>query len=353
MIWQDIKTMTLTFSLALATGWLFFQIGFPAPYLMGSLFGVWLTGALIKPLSPYLGVARWFHIPVVLGLGVLIGGAFGDDILSKLGHWWDTVLLMLFTTIGVSVVSYQFLRHYCGYDKILSYFCCVPGGQAEAIIMARDLVEKDYVVALFHLVRVFIVFVSTPFLLAVIEGQSAVARSNDMLVAMPSLMDLPASDIMAFFVMAIGGYGFARVIKMPMAHLLGPLSVSSVAHYLGVVELPRVNEFVILAQLVIGGGIGARLSKVAFKELFGYFKMAVLNTMIVLTGYVSVAVFITVIYDTSFLEIWMAFVPGGLYEVTLLALVFGFDVAFIAFHHTTRVLLIFFTLPVFAKKLRS
>ena len=289
----------------------------------------------------------------MLGLGVLVGGAFGDDIIGKLWQWWDTVLLMLFTTIAVSALSYQFLRRYCGYDKILSYFCCVPGGQAEAIILARDLVEKDYVVALFHLIRVFIVFVSTPLLLAVIEGQSAVDRSNDMLVAMPSLMDLPASDILAFFVLALGGYAFARLIKMPMAHLLGPLSLSSLAHYLGMVELPRVNEFVILAQLVIGGGIGARLSKVAFRELFSYFKMAVLNTMIVLTGYVSVAVFITVIYDASFLEIWMAFVPGGLYEVTLLALVFGFDVAFIAFHHTTRVLLIFFTLPAFAKRLSS
>jgi uncharacterized membrane protein AbrB (regulator of aidB expression) len=49
----------------------------------------------------------------------------------------------------------------------------------------------------------------------------------------------------------------------------------------------------------------------------------------------------------------LAFVPGGLYEVTLLALIFGFDVAFVAFHHTIRVMLVFLGLPfviAFAKK---
>ncbi len=54
--------------------------------------------------------------------------------------------------------------------------CSVPGGQAEAIVMAREMVDKDYVVALFHLVRVVIVFVSTPLLLGIVEGREAVDR---------------------------------------------------------------------------------------------------------------------------------------------------------------------------------
>ena len=43
--------------------------------------------------------------------------------------------------------------------------------------------------------------------------------------------------------------------------------------------------------------------------------------------------------------------PGGLYEVTLLALIFGFDVAFVAFHHTIRVMMIFVALPLLAFRL--
>jgi len=73
---HDIQKLAITFSIAALTGWIFLALNFPAPFLMGSVFGVWFIGGSVKPLHPYLGVARWFHIPVVLGLGVFIGSFF-------------------------------------------------------------------------------------------------------------------------------------------------------------------------------------------------------------------------------------------------------------------------------------
>ena len=43
--------------------------------------------------------------------------------------------------------------------------------------------------------------------------------------------------------------------------------------------------------------------------------------------------------------------PGGLYEVTVLALILGFDVAFVAFHHTVRVVMIFMSMPLIVRSL--
>ena len=37
------------------------------------------------------------------------------------------------------------------YSFIMALLSCIPGGQAEVTAMSRDLVEKDYVVALFIL----------------------------------------------------------------------------------------------------------------------------------------------------------------------------------------------------------
>ena len=348
----DLLKMFVTFMLALASGWLCLTMGLPAPYLIGSLFGVWLAGSFISPLRPYLGVARWFHILVVLGLGVLIGATFGEGFITKASQWWFTVLMMLITTLAVCLASFFFLTRYRGYNKRLAYLCCVPGGQAEAIILARDMVDKDYVVALFHLVRVFVVFVSTPLLLALVKGQAGVDASNVMMGQLPSFFDLPKTDIVIFCAIAIGGYEAAKLLRVPMAHLLGPMIVSAYCHFSGWIDLPRVNEFVILAQLVIGGGVGARLSNVAFKELMSIFKDAVSNSVLTLGLFLLVALAITHWLDVDFFKMWLAFVPGGLYEVTLLGLVFGFDVAFIAFHHTTRVTVIFFTMPFVAARLK-
>lgn len=341
----DIGKLALTFSIALGSGWLFLQIGLPAPFLLGSVFGVWIFGRVIKPAQSYLGVARWFHLPVIFGLGVLIGANFTGDILPKIEQWSVSVSVMVMTTIFVSVIGYLFLHKVRGYEPRLAYLCCIPGGQAEALAMAKEVVDKDYVVALFHLVRVVFVFASTPLLLAFIEGGSAVHTSNLTLQQMPSIFELDGKEMALFIAIALGGYGAARLFRIPMPHLIGPMGLSSLIHLTGWAELPRIHEFVLLAQLAIGGGVGAKLAQIPFIELFDYLKVACLNTMVILSAYFLTALFITYLSGEAFLTIWLAFVPGGLYEVTLLALLFGFDVAFIAFHHTVRVVLIFLSMP--------
>ena len=55
---SDLIRLAVTFTIALSVGWSFMQIGIPAPYLMGSLFGVWFGGALVRPLQPHLGDHR-------------------------------------------------------------------------------------------------------------------------------------------------------------------------------------------------------------------------------------------------------------------------------------------------------
>ena len=346
----DIVQIAVTFCIALGAGALFLQLGVPAPYLMGSLFGVWIAGANAPKLQPYLWVARWFHKPVVLGLGVLIGTTFNQQILSQFGQWQITIITMVATTILVTAIGFFFLTKIRNYDTKLAFLCSVPGGQAEVVVLAKDITDKDYVVALFHLVRVVIVFVSTPFLLAFLEGQQAVAQSNIALQALPSLFDLDTTQLAIFIALAIGGFIGAKLIRLPIPHLLGPLLLSSIVHGFGWIELPRINEFVILAQLSIGGAIGARLSRVPVKEVFGYLQDAIANTVLILSAYILSAIFVANLLHTGFLSVWLAFVPGGLYEVTLLAVIFGFDVAFVAVHHTVRIMLVIFTLPIIARK---
>jgi len=246
------------------------------------------------------------------------------------------------------VIGYMFLTRVRKYKPVTAVLCAIPGGQAEAIVMAREMVEKDYIVALFHLVRVAFVFISTPLLLAAIEGQDAVIASNQLLKSMPGLLDLSLVEMLSFIGIAIGGYLLGRIIRLPMPHLLGPVLLSAGCHALGIVNIPRIFEFVMLAQLAIGGGVGARLAQVKFAELMVYLKDAMINTTMILTLYFSAAVLIAYGLGITVLEVWLAFVPGGLYEVTLLAVIFGFDIAFIAFHHTIRVILIFLTMPAIA-----
>lgn len=344
--------MVITFTIALLAGYGFLYMALPAPFLMGSLFGVWIIGGIFPSIRPELGVPRWFHVPVVLGLGVFIGANFTSAMIEQASHWMTTVSIMIAVTLLVSILGYGFLRRIRGYDPVMALLCSVPGGQAEALVMAREMVDKDYVVALFHLIRVAVIFFSTPLLLAVLEGGEAVAVSNQRLLNMPGILDLTSGQILAFISLAIAGYGIARFLRLPMPHLLGPMGLSMAFHITGFVFIPRIHEFIMLAQLAIGGGVGARLAQVELSSLLVYLRDGLLTSGIILLAYLLAALGIAHFTHAGFLSIWLAFVPGGLYEVTLLALIFGFDIAFIAFHHMVRVFLIFLTMPVLATWLK-
>ena len=152
------------------------------------------------------------------GISVLIGTNFTPEILQTAQKWLVTVSIMIVATICVTIIAFQFLTRVKQYEPKQAFLCSIPGGQAEALVMAREMVEKDYVVALFHLVRVAIVFISTPLFLLVIEGPEAIERSNVILQDMPNISDLSLFQAGLFIGLCASGYWIARLIRMPMQH---------------------------------------------------------------------------------------------------------------------------------------
>lgn len=350
---KDLKQLALTFMVCLVVGSLFQLLHLPAPYLLGSLFGTWIAGKYTPVAFGELGVPRWFHTIVVLGLSTLIGATFNPEMIPKLSLWAGTVFAMLVTTVIATLAGYQYLHRVRGYERNLAFLCSLPGGQAEVIALSRDLVDKDYVVAFCHLVRVVIVVGMIPLLLALTQGRDGVAASYEVTAQLPGILELPPLTLFEFLGIGIGGYFIAKWLHIPIPHLLGPLILSALVHLTGWVEVPRINEFILLAQVTIGGGVGAKLSKIDSKELLSYFWDAITNAVIVVSIYCAVALTIGWLGDLGPMKMVLGFIPGGIYEVTVLALIFGFDVAFVAFHHTVRVLLIFLTLPLFASRMKS
>ena len=342
---KDVAKLALTALFALSSGWVFSQFRLPVPYMLGSLIGVWVLGGLIRPAQPWLGVPRWFHIPVILGLGVIVGGAIGPGFIGSVLIWWPTTLVVIVATTIATTIGFLVLWRLRRRPWLQALLSAVPGGQAEVSVIARDYVEKDYAVVLSHLVRVTFIFLSTPLILALVEGQAAVEESYQAQDNLPGLLELPPRRIIEFLAMAFGSYALARLIRMPMPHLLGPMLVSLVLNALGWVETIRLNEFVLLAQVTIGGQIGARLSRVPFREVVSYLIDGLMVSVVTLSIYTGFAVAVAVMLDMRLLDAYIGFVPGGLYEVTLLSVLFGLDVAFVAFHNTLRVVLIYVGLP--------
>lgn len=350
----DVFNLVVTLGIAAFAAWFAHEIHLPAPYLMGSLLGVWLSGGLVAPLRPRLSVPKWVFFPLLFGLGVLFGSNFSSDMFSQFSRWSVTIALMILITIFSGCVGFFFLRAIRGYDKITALLSALPGGQVEAITLAREFTPKAYVVALFHLVRNSAVFISTPLLLVALSGPETLQRTDVSLNRLPSIADMSPMQIASFAAVAGMGYIIARYIRIPMPHLFGPLILSTFLHLIGWIDIPRAHEFVIFAQLAIGAYVGSNLAQVRIGELKGYVLDAVIVSILFpILIYSALTATLAHITGLDMLTLWLAFIPGGIYEVTLLGLIFGYDIAFIAAHHIVRLLFIFSIIPAIAVRFRA
>ena len=77
----------------------------------------------------------------------------------------------------------------------------------------------------------------------------------------------------------------------------------------------------------------------------------VVTAILLIGSYIVLAYLCHRFLGVDLLEVILAFIPGSLHEVILLTFIFGLDaaLAFVAFHHTARILLIFFSLPWFMR----
>ena len=77
-------------------------------------------------------------------------------------------------------------------------------------------------------------------------------------------------------------------------------------------------------------------------------KSIVATVILVILG--LLAAYITNFFvENNLMTLILAFCPGGIYEVAVIAIAFDLEPDFVAFHHIIRLLFILFTVPVFLK----
>jgi hypothetical protein len=118
----------------------------------------------------------------------------------------------------------------------------------------------------------------------------------------------------------------------------------------GLTNLQPPVEFASLTQVVIGASIGTAFSGTRPRELA---KTLFLSCGLTLSLLALVVVFAYGLHQWTgigFAALLLAFVPGGLAEIGMLALILNIDPVFVASHHAVRVLLISLIVPLLATR---
>lgn len=300
----------------------------------------WMLGAMAFTTVAAIGGARIampdrFRSTLIVILGVFLGGAFTPDIVSRFGEWTVSLVALAFYVSIATLTVMLFLRRVMGYDRATAYFSAAPGGFGEMLIAGGELGADTRKLALMHATRVLLVVFVLPFWFRMTGDYQPIDK------ALPwDTGDIHPLDAVLLIGCAIFGALLGKRLHFPAATLTGPMLLSAIVHLMGWTESRPPGELVALAQVVLGTSVGCRFVGTRANEVLRMAAVGVAITVILLSLTTLFSLLLSHLTDLPQAAIVLAFAPGGLAEMSLVALSLNIDTAYIAAHHVCRIALV-------------
>jgi len=321
-------------------GWLFFRLHVPLAFMIGAL--VFTTAAAMAGMP--VSVPKPLRGIMIIVLGIMLGSTFTPSLLARLNEWSISLAGLMLYIVAASWLGIVYLRRVARYDGVTAYFTAMPGGFNEMVLMGGALGGDDRTIALGHSLRIMMVVMSVPFAFQALPGYEAGARDWSLRGLGPDFLDIGLADA-ALLLACLLGAPAAERLRIPAGTLVGPMLLSAAIHLSGVTEARPPGLLVAMAQIVVGAAIGGRFVGVALSRLLHMTAVAAGLTAILLVATLMVAALIHAATDLDLAALILAYAPGGLAEMSLVALALDVDPAFVASHHIIRIMIIILFAP--------
>ncbi len=332
-----------TLAIGAAGGALFSLFGIPMAWMLGALAACMLATQFIE--NVYVpSIFREILQPV---LGVLLGSFFTSSLLNELSRWPMVLVFLVAYVFVASLFGVFYFRRIAGYNLPTAFFSAVPGGLSDLTVVGESLGANIVLLGLTHSIRVLMVVVLTPLIVAYFASGPAL----EVTAARPDMIGLGDAGIL--ILCGVVGYALGRLTRMPAGATLGPLLVSAAAHLADLTAGSPPPTAIFVVQVVLGAYIGARFVDLQWHE----FRSALVHGIIWSSGLIAIATLAAILcaWETGFglPQLLLAFAPGGIAEMGLLTLALGIDVALVTTCHAARIIMIYLVIPIAARGVRK
>jgi hypothetical protein len=131
------------------------------------------------------------------------------------------------------------------------------------------------------------------------------------------------------------------------------MTLSALLHVVGFTVSKPPAELVAVAQVVVGSMLGARFNGLGIRLVLRGIILAIGATAILLLAAAAFGLAVVWSAGIPFSSTLLAFAPGGLAEMSLIALTLGIDAAYVSSHHVVRIFLIVVAAPLVFRLLGS
>ncbi len=336
------RGQALALAIGLAGGGLASLIGTPLPWMLGPMIATALVALLG---APVVGPARLrpFIIPV---LGVLLGSGVTPETIGQLGSWALTLAVLPLFLAVAGVISYTVYRRIGGYDRTTAFYSAMPGGLNEMLLLGAEAGGNERQIAMAHASRVMLVIVFVALFFGLFLGMSSNGETASRWIAVD---DITLRDYVILGLCAVAGYMLGKRLGLPAAPILGPMILSAATHVTGFVTVAPPTLLVIAAQLTIGTIIGTRFLGATMQEIRRDMGLSLVATFLMLIVAVAFAEGIYLASAIPLTQGFLAYAPGGLAEMSLLAIAMDQDATYVSSMHIVRITIVIAIAPLVFK----
>ncbi|WP_353476205.1 AbrB family transcriptional regulator (plasmid) [Salipiger sp. H15] len=328
-----------TIGIGAAGGLLFFALNLPLPWVLGSL----AASALVARVSGFRPALppSWRSLAMV-AIGTMLGTGFTEDVVTRSGSWALSLVAMSLLSLGFCLMAYTVFRRWSDMSPQTALFAAIPGGLSVVSTLAEEYRAETNRVVLCHTARLVVLLVSAPLVVQMLSGID-LAEANGAIFHAAEPFDPMRHGLLVL--VAAASWGVARWLKLPSGVLLVPLLSSAVLHATGTLTVHVPPLLSVLAQVVIGSGVGARFTQYTARQILRDGWLAALVGAGLAVGSLVGAVLVAPLVGEGVAPLFLAYLPGGAPELGVVALALMIDPAMVAAHHVLRVFLIIAVLP--------
>jgi len=332
----DLFLFARTVLIGTSGGFVFSALNLPLPWMMGAMFA---TGALTLG-KVEMAMDSRLRMVMIIVLGTLLGSAFSPEILDRIALWPISLAALAAYVFLGTIAAYSYFHFVAGFDRKTAFFAGVPGGLNEMVTLTQAVGGDERQVSVVHSTRIFLVVMTLPFLFRILEDYQPGARTFGGADA-----DFTLADAAIMGAAAIVGFYGARMVRLPAPHLAGPMVASATVHLTGLTDASPPFLLVATAQVIMGSSVGARFAGLTFRDLGRILRLGGAVTVILLVISGAFALGLNLLTGIPFDSLVLAFSPGGLTEMSLVALALEIDTAFVATHHIVRISVVVMAVP--------
>jgi uncharacterized protein len=282
-------------------------------------------------------------------VGVTMGALVDLETLQVVATNWLPVLLVTIGTLALSLAAGLLLRLRRDISPVTGAFAMIAGGASGIIVMARELGADERMVAVLQYLRVLLIVLLMPVIATVVYGAStepAPAADGGAGVGwVPGLLITAGC--------AMVGLVVGRLLRVPVAALLGPMVAAAALQLTGLVDGLAVPDLVENAAfLVIGLQVGISFTRESLRTIGRALPLALAVILGLIVASAGLGAVLAAVTGVSALDGYLATTPGGLYAVLATATGSGADATFVLAVQVLRLFVMLLSAPLVARWLR-